>query len=135
MPCVTTAYVNEDRAMGLGYVFATILIGTYALASAAQADGFAKIDNEERFRSVIQGKSLHYPGIKLRVEETGEIMGRALGLAVTGDWAWQSGYFCRNLKWGSRYIGYNCQEVRVNDNKLRFTSDRGAGRSAVLSLR
>jgi len=121
--------------MGLGYVFATILIGTYALASAAQADGFAKIDNEERFRSVIQGKSLHYPGIKLRVEETGEIMGRALGLAVTGDWAWQSGYFCRNLKWGSRDIGYNCQEVRVNDNKLRFTSDRGAGRSAVLSLR
>lgn len=121
--------------MGLGNVFATILIGACVVASAAQADGFAKIDNEERFRSVIQGKSLHYLGIKLRVEETGEIMGRAFGRAVTGDWAWQSGYFCRNLKWGSREIGYNCQEVRVNDNKLRFTSDRGAGRSAVLSLR
>jgi hypothetical protein len=121
--------------MRLGNVFATILIGTCAFVTAAQADGFAKIDNENGFHSVIQGKALHYPGIKLRVEETGEIMGRALGRVVTGDWVWQSGYFCRNLKWGPRDLGYNCQEVRVNDNKLRFTSDRGAGRSAVLSIR
>jgi hypothetical protein len=135
MPRVTPLYANEDRTLGLGDVFATILIGACALASGAQADGFSKIDSKDRFHRVIQGKSLYYPGIKLRLEETGEIMGRALGRAVTGDWTWQSGYFCRNLKWGSRDIAYNCQEVRVNDNKLRFTSDRGAGRSAVLSLR
>ncbi len=43
--------------------------------------------------------------------------------------------FCRDLFWGARDLGYNCQQVDVNGSRIRFTSDRGRGDSAVFRLR
>ena len=60
----------------------------------------------------------------------GDIRGRALGGPVNGDWRWQDGYFCRDLVWGERDLGPNCQMVEVKGNRIRFTSDFGRGDSA-----
>ena len=103
-------------------------------AAIAQAD-FVKIEDRNAFARVISGKLLTRTGIKLSVTEGGEITGRAFGRPVTGAWAWQDGYFCRDLFWGKMELGYNCQQVALNGDALRFISDRGTGEFADLKLR
>lgn len=105
-----------------------------AFSNAAHAD-FATVDSADRFRDLITGKVLTRPLIQLRVSPSGQIEGSGAKIAVEGNWRWQDGYFCRDLKWGKRDLGYNCQEVRVNGNRIRFTSDRGTGDYADFSLK
>ncbi|MEO9820949.1 MAG: dihydrodipicolinate reductase [Paracoccaceae bacterium] len=111
------------------------LIGTVVLlaSNAALAD-MQKIETFEQFVEFVQGKKLTRPLIRLEVSADGRISGRGATWDVEGNWSWQNGYFCRDLFWGGDALGYNCQEVRVNGNRIRFTSDRGAGDTAVFRL-
>ena len=63
------------------------------------------------------------------------IEGRAFGTPVSGAWNWSDGYFCRDLYYGERDLGSNCQQVAIRDNTIRFTSDFGNGDYADLRLR
>ena len=74
-------------------------------------------------------------GIKLKIMEDGRIEGKAMGRDVVGDWEWQDGFFCRSMFWGERDIGYNCQEVSINNKKIKFISDRGLGASAKFLIK
>ena len=103
-------------------------------ATAASAD-YAKVDSANEFTSIVQGKTLTRPMIRLQVSPAGEISGTGAAWEVTGNWSWQDGYFCRDLYWGGDALGYNCQEVCVQGSKIRFTSDKGAGQSAEFRLR
>ena len=103
-------------------------------ANAALAE-FAKIDSQEEFVLLVQGKELRRPLIRLEVSSAGEISGTGAAWPVTGNWTWQGGYLCRDLFWGGDPLGYNCQQVEAHDNRIRFTSDRGAGDSAEFRLR
>lgn len=113
----------------------TCMTAAFALLSAPAFADFAKIADENQFMEVVGGKTLTRPLVKLEVTPTGQISGQGASWPVTGNWSWQNGYFCRDLDWGGTDLGYNCQEVRVNDDRIRFTSDRGAGQSAVFRLR
>ncbi|MCX7565619.1 dihydrodipicolinate reductase [Sulfitobacter sp. F26169L] len=106
-----------------------ILSGTTALAE------FSKVETASQFKSIIQGKTLTRPLVRLNVGLDGAISGKGAAWDVTGNWTWKNGYFCRSLNWGGDDLGYNCQEVRAWGGKLRFTSDRGTGDSADFSLR
>ncbi|MEM6888954.1 MAG: dihydrodipicolinate reductase [Pseudomonadota bacterium] len=113
-----------------------LLIAGLAVAGTAAHAEFAKIDRVEDFISVVQGKELRRPLINVEVLTDGEISGEGAGWPVTGQWTWRDGYFCRDLFWGGDELGYNCQQVDVRgENWIRFTSDRGAGRSAEFRLR
>ncbi|MFY0693332.1 MAG: dihydrodipicolinate reductase [Paracoccaceae bacterium] len=96
---------------------------------------FNPVKTESQFVEIVEGKDLTLFGISLSVSPEGKIAGRAFGRSVTGAWTWKDGFFCRDLYWGQRDLGPNCQEVRVNGKKIRFTSDRGEGRFADLTLR
>ncbi len=104
------------------------------LATSAQAE-FQKVDNQAQFTQLVSGKTLTRPMIKLEVSPQGAISGTGLRWEVSGNWTWQNGFFCRDLFWGGSDLGYNCQEVRVNGDSIRFTSDRGTGRFADFRLR
>ena len=104
-----------------------------ALATASHAD-FAKVNDENEFIALVQGKTLTRPFVSVRVTQAGQIEGTGARWEIRGNWSWQNGYFCRDLNWGGDDLGYNCQEVRADGNRLRFTSDRGAGQSAVFRL-
>lgn len=117
-----------------------ILIISLLLFSAwtpttATAEAFRVVDDRDRFLSLVTGRELTRLGIRLQVTPSGVIQGRAFGTSVTGQWRWENGFFCRTLFYGKQDLGPNCQEVRVNGNKIRFTSDRGSGQYADLSLR
>ena len=113
--------------------FLTALIVALGLAAPAAAE-YVPVRNGKEFASLIADKRLTRTGIKLTVTPSGDIRGRAFGRPVTGAWTWQDGYFCRDLYWGQMELGYNCQAVTRNGSALRFTSDKGQGRSADLFL-
>ncbi|NKX45541.1 dihydrodipicolinate reductase [Roseibacterium sp. KMU-115] len=106
-----------------------------ATADAAGAEGFSVVQSADRFVSLVDGRELRRFGIRLNVTSEGQIEGQAFGSPVTGEWTWEGGYFCRDLYWGGDDLGYNCQLVQENGDTLRFTSDRGAGMFADLTLR
>ena len=103
-------------------------------ASNAMAD-FDVVNNKSAFMELVRGKKLTRPLVELQVTTDGRIEGTGARWDVTGNWTWRDGYFCRDLFWGGDALGYNCQEVQANGSRMRFTSDRGNGRSAVFKLR
>ncbi len=105
-----------------------------AMAAPAAAE-FRAISDETTFRSVVDGRTLTRPLIKLQVLPGGRISGTGGGAEVSGSWDWKGGYFCRELNWRGRELGYNCQLVSVSDGKIRFTADQGQGDSADFRLR
>ena len=105
-----------------------------ALASPALAE-FQKVDSRDAFIALTQGKTLTRPLVKLQVAPDGTISGTGAAWSVSGKWQWKDGYLCRSLEWGGDDLGYNCQEVKANGNRVRITSDRGAGQSADFRLR
>ncbi len=104
-------------------------------ADTAVAEQFRPVRDQSTFVNVIEGRNLTRFGIRLEVTPEGEIRGDAFGRPVRGEWRWQDGFFCRDLYWGERDLGPNCQEVQMNGETLRFISDRGAGIYADLRLR
>lgn len=110
-------------------LFATLL------ATPATADGFSQISDRSQFVSLIENRDLTRFGIRVKVTPDGDIRGRAFGRDVSGAWRWDGSYFCRDLYWGDRNLGANCQAVERDGNTLRFTSDQGQGDHADLYLR
>jgi len=105
------------------------------VAGPALADGFQQITDKDTFVGLLNGKELTRMGIRLTVTPSGEIGGRAFGTEVYGNWEWNGGYFCRDLYYGERDLGPNCQMVQINGETMRFISDRGTGQFADLRLK
>ncbi|MEM6481876.1 MAG: dihydrodipicolinate reductase [Pseudomonadota bacterium] len=115
--------------------FAVMALAAALLATPVSAEQFNKIDERDDFVTLIRDQKLTRFGIRLTVTPSGKIVGRAFGRDVSGAWEWRAGYFCRDLYWGQRDLGANCQEVKVQGERMRFTSDRGTGQFADLYLR
>ncbi|MDT8327073.1 MAG: dihydrodipicolinate reductase [Roseovarius sp.] len=105
------------------------------ISTPALAEGFDQVRDRERFIALIEGRDLTRFGITVNVTPDGQIKGRAFGQDVSGAWRWSKGYFCRDLYWGARDLGPNCQAVKVQGSTLRFISDQGSGQFADLYLR
>lgn len=113
--------------------FVAFLI-SIALTGPVFAEGFQRVEEKGRFLQLVNERDLTRFAIRVKVTPGGDIVGRAFGQRVTGEWAWENGFFCRSLFWGNQEIGDNCQTVEVQGQTLRFTSDRGNGRFADLKL-
>lgn len=112
-----------------------LAFGLVCAATAAFGADFQVVDSRDGFVRLIEGRKLTRFGIQLDLSTEGAIGGSAFGVPVTGDWRWQGGYFCRDLKFGQKDLGPNCQQVLVRDNVVRFVSDQGEGPHADLWLR
>ncbi|GGX41358.1 hypothetical protein GCM10007385_06120 [Tateyamaria omphalii] len=113
-----------------------MLAAAAALVSGPALADLVKVDDQQKFVQLVNGKTLTRPFVKLNVKPDGKIEGRGARWDVEGTWSWKDGYFCRDLFWGGDALGYNCQEVRATDDgRIKFTSDRGAGDSAMFRLR
>ncbi|WP_299139073.1 dihydrodipicolinate reductase [uncultured Tateyamaria sp.] len=113
-----------------------VLAAVAAICAVPAMADLKKVDDQGQFVQLVKGKTLTRPLIKLTVTPDGRIEGRGARWDVEGTWSWKDGYFCRDLFWGGDALGYNCQEVRATaDGRIKFTSDRGAGDSAMFRLR
>jgi hypothetical protein len=110
------------------------LAASFLAVTPAKAE-FSKINHIDDFKSLVAGKTLTRPLVRLEVSPEGDISGIGVTWEVSGQWVWQDGFFCRSLFWGGSELGYNCQEVAVNSGKVRFTSDRGTGDYADFNLK
>lgn len=116
-------------------VLASLMIAL--VAPAARADEFSPLRDRSAFLAMVKGRDLTLPlwRIRLNVRPDGAIDGTALGMPVTGTWAWQDGLFCRRMEWNGREIPHNCQLVEARGPaELRFTTDQGRGQSARFRL-
>lgn len=114
------------------------LVLSAALTLPASADDFAPVTDETAFLALVQGRELRIGlyNLTLSLLPDGRVTGSALGWGITGSWAWQDGFFCRELDWSGTAIPYNCQLVEARGtDAVRFTVDRGAGDSASFKLR
>lgn len=119
-------------------VFARLLAILFIATSAQAASAFNVVDERDAFVGLVEGKELRIGilGIRLSVLPDGTIEGVGQGYPITGTWAWQEGYFCREMDWGGTVIPYNCQLVEAHGpSRMRFTVDQGAGNSATFNLR
>lgn len=108
------------------------------IAQPVHANDFAKITEKSEFLKLVDGRDLRIGlyNLTLQLRNDGSIAGSALGWDITGSWAWEDGYFCREMDWSGTAIGYDCQLVEARGSeKLRFTVDRGAGDSASFDIR
>lgn len=113
--------------------FGLALILSLMLPAAAQA--FERVTDPNSFAQIVVGREISRTGIRLTVLPDGRIEGRALGLAVTGDWRWLDGFFCRSMEWSNQEIPYNCMVVLANDRSVRFIADQGTGQYADFRVR
>ncbi len=111
-----------------------VCAATLGMAAPALAD-FQQVTSRSDFMALVGGKTLTRPLVKLEVKPNGQISGTGASWPVSGKWSWEDGYLCRSLEWGGDDLGYNCQEVKTDGNRVRITSDRGSGESAVFRLR
>ena len=123
------------RTATMASAFAGAFLTLIATTGFGSAEAFNVVVSRDTFVTLVQGRELRRFGIRLTVTDDGAIRGRAFGTAVTGQWDWENGYFCRDLFFGEEDLGFNCQLVQVNGETLRFTSDQGAGQYADLTLR
>jgi hypothetical protein len=116
-----------------------VVAATLSLSPVAVlANDFQPVSDLPQFLSLVEGRELRLGlfGLSIKVLPDGQIEGAALGDPITGSWAWQDGFFCREMDWGGTEIPYNCQLVEARgDDVLRFTVDQGAGDSAEFNLR
>ena len=113
-----------------------LLIAALALSFlSVPAQAFERITDGSEFTRLVDGRALTRFGITLQVTPQGMVQGDGLGWPVTGEWRWQNGLFCRTLDWGGSDLGYNCQTVLRNGDRLRFVADEGRGQSADFRLR
>jgi len=107
--------------------------------AALPAQAFERITDAQQFTQLIDGRALTRFGITLEVSAdgaaSGQISGRGFGYPVTGAWRWDQGFFCRDLDWGGSDLGFNCQAVLLDGQRLRFVSDQGQGDHADFRLR
>ena len=96
---------------------------------------YMKITEEATFVELTESKQLVASFFRLKILPEGTISGRGAGWEVAGTWSWEGGYFCRDLKWGDDDLEYDCQEVAVMDNRIRFTAQKGVGDTATFRLR
>ena len=106
----------------------------FSFISSGVRSEYLAIKDKNTFIAAVKDKTLKRPLIRLEVTEDGKITGRSR-LSVTGQWTWENSYFCRDLFWGSRNLGYNCQQVSRSGKKIRFTSDKGEGDFADFTVK
>jgi hypothetical protein len=120
-------------------MFRTIAGVAFAFVAALPAHAeFVPVSDRDTFLRVLDGREIRMGvfQIALKITPDGKISGSALGWDVTGNWAWENGFFCREIDWSGKAIPYNCQLVEVQNNEtLRFTVDQGAGDAATFTLR
>ena len=115
-----------------------LILALTLILTPGMALAYERISDQQSFVALISGKTLsnRLYGVSLNVSANGSIAGKAWGADITGNWAWDNGFFCRDMTWGNNLVGYNCQLVEVrDDNELRFTSDQGTGENASFKLR
>jgi hypothetical protein len=108
------------------------------VAMPAFAEDYAAVRDKSEFLSLIEGRDLRIGlyDLTLNLTPDGQIKGSALGWDISGTWSWQDGFFCREMDWSGKEIEYNCQLVEARGgDEMRFTVDRGEGRSAAFRLR
>lgn len=114
-----------------------LCLASLTMPAPLRAESFQPVTDRDAFVALVSDRSLSIPlwRISLDVLSDGRIEGEAMGAEVTGRWTWANGYFCREMDWSGQPIDHDCQLVEADGSgAMRFTVDRGKGRSAIFRI-
>ncbi len=105
----------------------SIILICICVFCATSAAAFERVTDRSAFAALMAGYDIKRALVRLNVSQDGQITGRGFGRAITGEWDWRDGYFCRSMNWGREPLPYNCQAVYADGMTIRFRSDKGTG--------
>ena len=73
------------------YLVSTCIAATFAFAAPARAE-FLTITSKADFVTVVAGKTLTRPLVKLQLNPNGQISGKGAAWDVIGKWEWKGNY-------------------------------------------
>ena len=122
------------RLMLCGIAGVALTLSAWSGAASAANSSKRKIETEQEFREVVVERRLSSKHGYSMVHEDGTLSGDFGGEALTGTWSWDSKYFCRTAKLGSKKFPPNCQTVTVTGDKVTFGRNKGLGKKSKYRL-
>ncbi|OJI94994.1 hypothetical protein LY10_04199 [Planktotalea frisia] len=117
-------------------IITSVLAATLLTTTMAYADGFKRIKKAADFETLVIGKTLNFEGGNAVIKADGKTSGKLKKQGkYHGAWAWQNGYYCRNLIISGKETGTNCQLAEWNGKNLRLTRDKGKGRVTMIAIK
>lgn len=87
---------------------------------------YQRIETESQFKELIDGRTFHAlsnDGVYI-LHSDGKVTGTVLELDVAGYWEWEGGY-CREITIDGEARPYECMDVWVAGNYVRYDAERG----------
>ncbi|MFQ6546738.1 dihydrodipicolinate reductase [Aestuariibius sp. 2305UL40-4] len=112
----------------------SVLAGLLTMAMAAPAMAEQIISDRAAFVSAVGDRTLSRQLQRFTVRSDGSVSGTASGRELTGNWDWQDGMLCWNLRWGGRLLQQDCQSVAVEGGTVLLTARSGAGQTAAYRI-
>jgi hypothetical protein len=109
-------------------ILSTTIVLTLLSTPVAFADSYKRIKKAADFNAIVVDKNLAFGPNTAIICSNGKTDGKLKKQGkYYGAWAWQNGYYCRNLVINKKETGTNCQLVEFDGKQLRFTKDKGKG--------
>ncbi|GGH25754.1 hypothetical protein SAMN05444007_103187 [Cribrihabitans marinus] len=96
--------------------------------------GWRRITTRADFCDAVVDRVILGDGLRFVIGSDATISGQAHGVALSGVWTWNEGYFCRNARVGEAETGKDCEVIEVAPGRMRYTRDRGRGASVVVTI-
>lgn len=93
-----------------------------------------RVETARAFCEQCAGRHLTAAGLEFVIHPDGWISGTADSKRFSGSWSWRDGFFCRHAELKGEYLGSDCEVIEVSSGLMRYTRDKGAGRSIVVKI-
>lgn len=108
------------------------LLSLLPVAASAQS----RISDQDTFMSLVDGRTLTRPLVRLQVRGDGTVTGLATAQDVSGSWRWQGANFCWEFTLnGQPYQDNICLVVVQDGDRLQFSEDGNPSNTYIFSVR
>ncbi|MDA7966123.1 hypothetical protein [Ruegeria sp.] len=110
------------------------VLASFSLIAATTANA-KDLRKENQFLEAVAGKKLVSGETWLIITPDGKINGVGRNNAkVTGAWAWNKKFWCRNVVVGQKAFPEDCLKVKIDGNQVEFIRNKGKGDPVIYTI-
>lgn len=114
--------------------FAVAVLASYSMIAANGAEA-KDLRKENQFLEAVAGKKLVSGDTWLVITPDGKIEGVGRNNAkITGAWAWNKKFWCRNVVVGQNAFPEDCLKVKADGNQVEFIRNKGKGDAVAYTI-
>ncbi len=92
-----------------------------------------RVTTREEFCRLFADRELSQGDLSFTIHSDGKLTGYVDGLALSGTWAWEEGYFCRRAYLAEEDLGTDCELIESDGHRMRYFPDKGKGSARIVS--